>query len=138
MANVRIAHFSLAVRDLAAARGFYQAAFGFTAAFEARDLADRIARMTGRKNLTCDLVQLRHPETSTILELIRFSEVPADGEGPPPAHLALTVPDLSDADERVRSHGAERLGEIVTFDDGQAAYYRVPGGSVLELEEVQG
>lgn len=137
MSDARIAHFSLAVTDLAAARGFYEAAFGFTAEFAAQGLRERIARMTGQRDLDCDLVQLRHPGSGATIELVAFAPPPALEGGPPPAHLAMSVPDLSGADARIRALGAERLGEIVTFEEGPAAYYRVPGGSVLELEEAE-
>jgi hypothetical protein len=47
------------------------------------------------------------------------------------------VVDLDAGLAKARRHGATPVGEVVTYPDGRSIYLREPGGSVLELEEVQ-
>jgi len=138
MIETRWAHASLAVTDLDASSGFYRAAFGFETVFEERGMAREIAETVGIDDVTCDLAQLRHPASGLVLELIAFRG--AGGEtvppGPPRGHVALVVTDIAAAEAEVLSLGAVRVGEIVAFEEGPAAYYREPGGSVVELEQL--
>ncbi|MEQ8965470.1 MAG: VOC family protein [Azospirillaceae bacterium] len=138
MIETRWAHASLAVTDIDVSGDFYRRAFGFETVFEERGMAREIAETVGIAGVTCDLVQLRHPASGVVFELIAFRG--AGGEkvppGPPRGHIALVVADLAAAEAELLRLGAERVGEIVAFDEGPAAYYREPGGSVVELEQL--
>lgn len=126
-------HVSLVVSDLDRAARFLGEVFGFRAAFGPVELGCAFARLAGAGG-PARLVQLTregHPET---VELIACEGV--EPPAPPVAHLSLAVPDLEAALGAALAAGARRLGEIVAFAEGRAAYVRAPGGAVLELEEL--
>jgi catechol 2,3-dioxygenase-like lactoylglutathione lyase family enzyme len=134
-------HASLAVQDVDRSLSFYARAFGARVTFDVRGMTDLIRATTGLEQLTCDLVQLRFDEHDTLLELISFRDVPAGREDDAPVrvghgHVCLGVADLDEA--LVLSHdcGARSLGEVVTYPEGRSVYLREPGGSIVELEEV--
>ena len=134
-------HSSLAVRNLDDAIRFYSAAFGFELAFREDGMTEQIASIAGEPALTCDIVQLRHPASDHVLELIAFRSgrdrpVPlgkpfASGAG----HVAFVIDDLDAMMTKVEALGAERLGEVTLFEEGRCVYYREPAGSFFELEE---
>lgn len=137
----RLAHCSLAVRDLDRAVGFYAAAFGAELAFADHGMTDLIRPTVGLPDVVCDLAQLTLPGTRQRLELIAFRDVPAGREDEAPVrvghgHVCFEVDDLDVALEQVRALGAEPVGEVVRFPEGRAVYVREPAGSVIELEEV--
>ena len=121
---------------------FYCRAFGFEIAFQERAMREQIRSMTGLPGLTCDIAQLRVPQSSHVLELIAFREeavrAPAALEVPirsGAAHVAFFVEDLDAAMTRVEALGAVRLGEVTCFSDGRSVYYREPAGSFFEMEQ---
>jgi catechol 2,3-dioxygenase-like lactoylglutathione lyase family enzyme len=127
-------HVSLAVDDLDAAVGFYEAAFGFELSF--RDTqTEAIVALTGVAGLRCALAQLLHPAGGAALELVCFDGPGASTEGVGRGHLALRVRDLRSALAAVIAEGAWVLGEEVRFPTGSAIYAREPGGSTFELYE---
>ena len=135
------AHSSLSVTDVALAIRFFEDAFGFKVLFAEPAMSDQIASMTGVSALTCSLVQLRHPMSGHVLELIAFAP-PAGPSSPDPlplrpgsAHVAFLVEDLVRAKDCVERLGAVTLGSITDFEDGPALYCRVPGGAFIELEQ---
>jgi catechol 2,3-dioxygenase-like lactoylglutathione lyase family enzyme len=140
--NSRMLHASLAVRDLDRSLAFYQSMFGGTVVLHVRGMDDLIRRTTGLPAVVCDLAQLRLPGASVLLELIAFRDIPAGREDDAPVrsghgHVCLGVVDLDAGLAKARRHGATPVGEVVTYPDGRSVYLREPGGSVLELEEVQ-
>lgn len=137
----QVLHASLAVTSLDRSLAFYQAVFSARVGLLDRGMSDLIARTTGLPGLTCDLAQLSFPGESTLLELIAFHDVPVGREDHAPVrpghgHVCLGVTDFDDALARAQRHGAALVGEVVAYPEGRAVYLRVPGGSVLELEEV--
>jgi predicted enzyme related to lactoylglutathione lyase len=140
-AAFRLAHASLAVRDLDRAVAFYRDAFGAEATLVDHGMTELIQRTVAMPEVTCDLAQLRLPGTDQAVELIAFHGVPAGREDDAPVrighgHVCFEVDDLDAALARVEGLGAERIGEIVTFPEGRAVYLREPAGSVFELEEI--
>ncbi len=132
-------HTSLAVADLDKAVGFYVAAFGYRLAFEERGMTREIRRMTGRQCLSCDLAMLISPVSAQMLEIIAFKGAGRALSLPLPpgsGHIAFQVASLDRAASHVRGLGAEMLGEVTEFPEGRAAYFREPGGSFFELEEL--
>jgi predicted enzyme related to lactoylglutathione lyase len=139
----RLLHASLPVTDLDQSIRFYQAVFRARVVLLEREMSDLIARTAGLPGLTCDLAQLAIGDGGVVLELISFRNIPAGREDHAPvrpghAHVCIGVTDLDAVIASAEEHGATRVGEIVGYPEGRAVYLRVPGGSVLELEEVAG
>lgn len=134
-------HSSLAVEDVLPATQFLEAAFGFRTVFVENDMAAQIEAMTGAAGMRCDLVQMRHPASGHVLELIAFHPLAgallADSlpVRPGASHVAFTVNDLQAAKAAVETLGAVTLGDVTQFEDGLAIYCRVPGGAFIELEQ---
>lgn len=138
----RMLHASLAVTDLDRSLAFYQSMFGGAVVLHVRGMDDLIRRTTGLPNVVCDLAQLRLPGTGVLLELIAFRDIPAGREDDAPVraghgHVCLGIADLDAGLARAQRHGATPMGEVVTYPEGRSVYLREPGGSVLELEEIQ-
>ncbi|MBM3586013.1 MAG: VOC family protein [Alphaproteobacteria bacterium] len=133
-------HSSLAVSHIDRAMAFYSAAFGFEATFVERGMSDQIASIAGVPNLTCDIAQLRSAVSGHVLELIAFLGMPPGHERPlvpGMAHVAFFVDDLDLAIAHVAKLGAVQLGAVTAFSDGSAVYFREPGGSFFEMEQVK-
>lgn len=140
--GARVLHASLAVRDIGRSVAFYEQVFGASIALQASGMEELIQRTTGLPELTCDLVQLRFADQGALLELICFRDVPAGREDDAPVrtghgHVCIGVTNFNTALGRARDCGALPLGEVVTYPDGRSVYLREPGGSVVELEEVE-
>lgn len=139
-AFVPLLHVSLAVDGLDRAIAFFERALGFATDFRDDDLTDEVARLTRRPGLTVKIAQLSRPADGFQLELIEFhdgDDVPASGDGPVPlGHICFATADLDDAIGLMVDAGAETLGEIVDFEEGRCVYLKVPGGAVIEFEEV--
>jgi catechol 2,3-dioxygenase-like lactoylglutathione lyase family enzyme len=136
-------HTSLAVRDVDLSLAFYCTAFNFSVVLDERGVTKTIESITGMPGLTCNLIQLRSPQSDHILELIEFSHpeqtLPAIDErpvGPGAAHICYHVPDLYQTLEYIKSLGAICIGSVTKFDEGLSAYCQEPGGSFLEIEEL--
>jgi catechol 2,3-dioxygenase-like lactoylglutathione lyase family enzyme len=137
-----VLHASLAVDDVDRSRSFYERVFDAEVVLDARDMTDLIRRTTGVDQLSCDLVQLRFASGGALLELIAFRGVPAGRQDDAPVrtghgHVCLGVVGFDSALSRAHACGATALGEVVTYPEGRSVYLREPGGSVLELEEVE-
>ena len=133
-------HTSLYVADLDQAVQFYKLAFGFEVVFEARELDEQIASITGVSGMTGDLVHLRCPNSSHTLELLQFtadalSEHGGEYAALGTAHVSFVVEDLDQAVVALQDLGAKQLGFITEFAEGRAVYLVGPAGTVVELEE---
>ncbi|MEM7735383.1 MAG: VOC family protein [Deinococcota bacterium] len=132
-------HCSLAVADLAVSVAFYDAMFGFEVQFQA-NLDTQIAAITDELGLSCELAQLRQPDSEMTLELIAFSNTSAETINKPTcsgsAHISFVVDNLDEALSKLTDLGGYVLGEIVVFEEGKSVYCREPGGSFIELEEL--
>lgn len=134
-------HSSLAVSSIDTASYFYQEVFGFKEMFRVKDMKKEIASITGVRNLRCDLVQLGHPQSQHVLELIAFHSDSIGRTASKPiqigtGHISFVVDNLEKALETVKHHGGEVLGAITEFSEGKSVYCREPAGSFIELEEL--
>jgi predicted enzyme related to lactoylglutathione lyase len=141
-APARIQHASLAVEDVGRSLSFYESVFDAHVVLHAPDMTDLIRRTTGLQGLSCDLVQLRFDAGDALLELIAFRDVPEGMQDEAPVrtghgHVCLGVADFDVALSRACAFGATALGDVVRYPDGRSVYLREPGGSVVELEEVE-
>jgi catechol 2,3-dioxygenase-like lactoylglutathione lyase family enzyme len=139
-------HSALAVSDLRAATTFYTDAFGYEIIFENPGITDLIVGMVGTAGLECDLVQLQHPTTGHVLELLEFRNVEPGTEDhgptrPGAGHVAFFVDDLDVSLQRALELGAQLLGEVTLWPEGQgwpasrSVYCKDPSGTVFELSE---
>ncbi|HTY71613.1 MAG TPA: VOC family protein [Actinomycetes bacterium] len=133
MAEPRLDHVGLAVRDLAAAESWYRAAFGYQ-----RELALRV------EALELDIVMLIHPEHGDRLELLHR---PGSAPGLRPAdpgeaalseaygHVAFDVIGVDATFERVISLGARPvMSPRPSPEPGvRMAFVADPEGNLLEL-----
>lgn len=128
---IRIAHSSLPVADLDRSIDFYVSAYEAELLFR-EPLAEEIAAMTGIPMKRCQLAQLRFAGAGELLELIEFSP----DEPPGLAHVCFQVDSVNDELRRLEPTGARCVGGPVRFPEGSAAYVREPGGSLLEVSEI--
>jgi predicted enzyme related to lactoylglutathione lyase len=140
--NIKWHHSSLTVLNVDTASYFYQEVFGFKEVFRVKDMKKEIASITGVKNLRCDLVQLKHPKSQHVLELIAFHSDSVALTIPKPVragmgHVSFIVDHLESAITKVKQNGGELLGDITEFSEGKSVYCREPAGSFIELEELK-
>ena len=104
-----------------------------------------VARIVGLDEsvVKSDVAMMRTPDGHGCLELIRYhTPSTVDGAAAAPAnarglrHLAFEVDDIEDTLARLRSHGAELVGELVNYEDVyHLCYLRGPEGIIVELAQ---
>ncbi len=132
MSEVRVDHLGIAVRSLDAAIEFYERALGMT--------------ITGREEVPHEKVRVAMlPAGESRIELLEATAddstiahfIARRGEGL--HHVALRVPDLAAAVERLRAAGARLASQTIQTGAGGHRYIFVhpssAGGVLLELVE---
>ncbi len=145
MTDVRFVpdHTGIVVRDLAASVAFFRSAFGCAIDEVMTDVREQIANLISVPDAACDLTLLRVRGSGQRLELLQYTAGRGSGGReeslvtPGAGHVAFVVNSIADALAHLESHGARRIGLIVDYPDGPAAYCEEPGGAVLELMEVR-
>lgn len=137
----RLHHTSIVVDDVEASAAFLRDCFGFDVTFRAEAMTGQIQSMLGLPGISCDLVQGVTPQSDHLLEFIAFRDVPAGCDErlpvrPGQGHLAYVVSDLDAGIAAVRRCGGEPVGAVTEFAEGPAVYCFMPGGGVLELEQL--
>jgi catechol 2,3-dioxygenase-like lactoylglutathione lyase family enzyme len=102
-----------------------------------------IDRIIGLENVTVEVVMVRAPDGTDVLEVVRFQSPSASAQEPAPAanrpglrHIAFKVDDVRGVVERVRAAGWETIGEIVDYENTfLLCYVRGPEGLIVELAE---
>ena len=145
MTNLRLDHVSVVVDDLPAAIAFFT-----ELGMEVEDTAPIegawVDRVNGLDDIRVDIAMMRTPDGHGKLELTRFRNPPltSDPGGAPPNTLGLRsimfeVDDIDGAVARLRTHGAELVGEIVDYEDVyRLCYVRGPAGIIVALAEALG
>jgi catechol 2,3-dioxygenase-like lactoylglutathione lyase family enzyme len=135
-------HVGIVVDDLAAATEFFTE-LGLevegTMTME-NPLVDRLVALDGVRT---EFTFMRTPDGHGCLELIQFdSPPPAGGDEQAPAntlglrHVLFAVEDIQDVIARLKTHGAELVGELVNYEDSYwLCYVRGPAGIIVELAE---
>jgi catechol 2,3-dioxygenase-like lactoylglutathione lyase family enzyme len=103
-------------------------------------------RVTGLGDQRVEIAMMRTPDGHSRLELSRFLTPPvvADHRTAPVNALGylrvmFAVEDLDDTLARLRSHGAELVGEVVQYEDQyRLCYVRGPEGILIGLAEQLG
>jgi catechol 2,3-dioxygenase-like lactoylglutathione lyase family enzyme len=102
-----------------------------------------IDRIIGLENVTVEVVMVRAPDGTDVLEVVRFQSPSASAQEPAPAanrpglrHIAFKVDDVRGVVERVRAAGWETIGELVDYENTfLLCYVRGPEGLIVELAE---
>ena len=134
---------TVVVEDLAGAIEFFTA-LGMTLEGQAPVEGETVDRLCGLKGIRADIAMMRTPDGLSRVELTKYHSPPLVALEPavaPPNALGLrqlmfAVDDVDDTMTRLRSLGAELVGEVVRYGDQyRLAYLRGPAGIIVALAE---
>jgi catechol 2,3-dioxygenase-like lactoylglutathione lyase family enzyme len=136
----------LVVDDLKAAIAFF-VELGMELEGEATVEGPSVDRLVGLEGVRSDIATMRTPDGHGRLELDKFhtpTPVRAEPKDAPVNALGIrrimfAVDDLENVLARLRSHGAELVGEVVQYEDSyRLCYVRGPEGIIVALAEELG
>jgi catechol 2,3-dioxygenase-like lactoylglutathione lyase family enzyme len=138
----RLDHVGIVVNDLAAATAFF-AELGLELQGEGQVEGAWVDRVVGLEDVRSEIVMMQTPDGHGRIELAKFHAPPGpNGDGREPAnalgirHLTFAVDDLDATLARLRSQGAELVGEVERYEDiYRLCYVRGPEGIIVELAE---
>ena len=139
----RMDNVGIVVDDLEAAIAFF-AELGMELEGKAQIEGRWADRTVGLDGVRSDIAMMRTPDGHSRLELAKYhtpAAVSAEPENPPPNTLGLhrvmfAVDDIDDIVARLRTHGAELLGEVARYEDSyRLCYVRGPEGIIVALAE---
>lgn len=142
MALKRMDNIGIVVEDLDAAVAFF-GELGLQLEGQATIEGEWAGRVTGLGDQHVEIAMMRTPDGHNRLELSRFlrPEVVADHRKAPVNALGylramFTVDGLDETLDRLRTHGAELVGEVVPYGDTyRLCYIRGPEGLLIGLAE---
>ena len=133
----------IVVDDLAAAMAFF-AELGMELEGTALVEGDYVDRTVGLDGVRADIVMLRTPDGHGRVELTRFhtpSAIRSEPHNAPANTLGIrrimfAVDDIEDVIARLRTHGAELVGEMAQYEDSyRLCFVRGPEGIIVGLAE---
>jgi catechol 2,3-dioxygenase-like lactoylglutathione lyase family enzyme len=133
----------IVVDDLEAAKAFF-AELGMELEGEATNEGPSVDSVVGLDGVRSDLAMMRTPDGHGRVELAKFHTPPAVRAEPEDApanalgirRIMFAVDDVDDVVARLRSHGAELVGEIAQYEDVyRLCFVRGPEGIVIGLAE---
>ncbi len=133
----------IVVDDLEAAKAFF-AELGMELEGETQVEGDWVGRVIGLDDVRADIAMMRTPDGHGRVELTKFHTPPAVRAEPESApanalgirRIMFAVDDIDDAVARLRSHGAELVGEIAQYEDiYRLCFMRGPAGIIIGLAE---
>jgi catechol 2,3-dioxygenase-like lactoylglutathione lyase family enzyme len=133
----------IVVDDLEAAKAFF-AELGMELEGEATNEGRWVDRVVGLNGVRADIAMMRTPDGHSRLELTKFHTPPAVRAEPESApvntlgirRIMFAVDDVDDVVARLRSHGAELVGEIAQYEDiYRLCFLRGPEGIIIGLAE---
>lgn len=143
MAIQRMDNVGIVVDDMKAAIAFFEE-LGMELEGEAQVEGPVADGSVGLDGVCCDIAMLRTPDGLSRIELAKYLS-PAVNDPTPrnPPHNTLgmhrvmfTVDDIDDVVARLRSHGAELVGEVAQYEDSfRLCYVRNPEGFFVGLAE---
>jgi catechol 2,3-dioxygenase-like lactoylglutathione lyase family enzyme len=143
MAIQRMDNVLIVVEDLEAAKAFF-VELGMELEGETTVEGPWADQVVGLEDVRADIAMLRTPDGHGKVELTRFHRPPAvraEPENAPANALGIrrimfAVDDVDDAVARLRSHGAELVGEIAQYEDVyRLCFLRGPEGIIIGLAE---
>jgi catechol 2,3-dioxygenase-like lactoylglutathione lyase family enzyme len=133
----------IVVDDLEAAKAFF-AELGMELEGEATNEGRWVDRVVGLNDVRADIAMMRTPDGHGGIELTKFHTPPAVRAEPESApantlgirRIMFAVDDIDDVVARLRSHGAELVGEIAQYEDVyRLCFLRGPEGVIVGLAE---
>jgi len=133
----------IVVEDLEAAKAFF-VELGMELEGETTVEGPWVDRVVGLKDVRTDIALMRTPDGHSRVELSKFHTPPAVRAGPENApsnalgirRIMFTVDDIDDVVARLRSHGAELVGEIAQYEEiYRLCLLRGPEGIIIGLAE---
>jgi catechol 2,3-dioxygenase-like lactoylglutathione lyase family enzyme len=133
----------IVVDDLEAAKAFF-AELGMELEGETQVEGPWVDSTVGLSDVRADLTMMRTPDGHGRVELTKFHTPPAARAEPENApantlgirRIMFTVDDIDDVVARLRSHGAELVGEIAQYEDShRLCFMRGPEGIIIGLAE---
>jgi catechol 2,3-dioxygenase-like lactoylglutathione lyase family enzyme len=142
MTVLRMDHVGIVVEDLAAATEFFLE-LGLEPQGGATIEGELVDRIIGLEGVRTEVAMLQTPDGNGKVELVQFHSPPAEqGDAGAPSnalgirHLTFAVEGVDDVVARLKRHGAELVGEIVSYGDAyRLCYIRGPAGVIVELAE---
>ena len=140
---MRMDNVLLVVDDLKAAVAFFSA-LGMELEGETTVEGEWVDRVVGLDGVRSDIAMMRTPDGHGRLELDKFHTPPAIRAEPEDApvnalgirRIMFAVDDIDAVLARLRSHGAELVGEVVQYEDSyRLCYVRGPEGIIIALAE---
>jgi catechol 2,3-dioxygenase-like lactoylglutathione lyase family enzyme len=133
----------IVVHDLEAAKAFF-AELGLELEGETTVEGEWVDRIVGLDGVRSDIAMMRTPDGHGRLELDKFHTPPAVRAEPVNApvntlgirRIMFAVDDIDDVLARLRTHGAELIGEVIQYEDMyRLCYIRGPEGIIIALAE---
>ena len=133
----------IVVEDLEAAKAFFTE-LGMELEGETQVEGPWVGQVIGLDDVRADITMMRTPDGHGRVELTRFhtpKAVRAEPESAPANALGIrrimfAVDDVDDAVARLRTHGAELVGEIAQYEDSyRLCFLRGPEGIIIGLAE---
>jgi catechol 2,3-dioxygenase-like lactoylglutathione lyase family enzyme len=133
----------IVVEDLEAAKAFF-AELGMEMEGETQVEGPAVDKTVGLDGVRADITMMRTPDGHGRVELTRFHTPPAvraEPENAPANALGIrrimfSVADIDDVVARLRSHGAELVGEMAQYEDAyRLCFMRGPEGIIIGLAE---
>ena len=138
----RLDHAGIVVEDLQAAIAFF-VELGLELEGQTTVEGDAADKLIGVDGVRADIAMLKTPDGHSRVELSTFHEPTAtSGTTKEPVNtpgiprLAFVIDSVDENVDRLRSHGAELVGEVVEFGGVyRYGYVRGPGGVIVGLVE---
>ena len=139
----RMDNILIVVEDLEAAKAFF-VELGMELEGETTVEGPWVDRIVGLENVRSEIAMMRTPDGHGRIELDKFhapEAVKAEPKNAPVNTLGIrrimfAVDDIDDVLARLRTHGAELVGEVVQYEDTyRLAYIRGPEGIIVALAE---
>ena len=133
----------IVVDDLEAAIAFF-VELGLAREGETTVEGDWVDRVVGLEGVRADIVMLRTPDGHGRVELTKFHTPSAISSEPQDApantlgirRIMFAVDDIEDIIARLRTHGAELVGDLAQYEDSyRLCYVRGPEGIIVGLAE---
>ena len=133
----------IVVNDLEAAKAFF-VELGMELEGEMQVEGREVDLLVGLENVRAEIAMMRTPDGHGRVELDKFhtpAAVEAEPKKPPVNTLGIhrimfAVDDIEDVLARLRTHGADLIGEVVQYEEMyRLCYIRGPEGIIVALAE---